>query len=383
MTAQQATGLGQRPALVVIGPVGRLAELVVADLAVDRDHFVIGSLDDVAALAASDQPAADGTGPNTTAAVDVLVMAGTGRRDVDGSGIGLVNLELLHAAIDGLSGRAISSMLVVSSALIYDSSRDHPLPIDESAVPAGGMLGATPPSEPAVASRLAAERMAADAVRRRMGESSSTEAGPIRLVVLRAVICGGTAARPWFSRSLFARRRVVVQNAAPLQMVHLDDVVSAVRHALDAPIEGTFNIAADGWMTEQTLAHLADRKVRVAAPLWLMRAINSVGWMLGRASTPSTMLGHLVTPTMASSAALRSTGWKPMHSNEEAFLTSSYPSWWGSLTARRRQDVSLGLFVSALVGSVVGLVGMIRRASTATFVSNDEPALGGSPDRSR
>lgn len=350
MGANASAARPKRRPVVVVGAVGRLAEMVVTDLGADR--------------AVCSVPSAEMVRADVDGSIDLILIGGTGKRDVDGSGIGLVDLDTITATLHALPRATVTTAVVLSSALVYDSCRDQPLPIDESAIPAGGHRGAPEPNEPAIASRLAAERAAAEWCQP-SGSAVGDESRRVRLVILRPVICGGTAARPWFSRSLFAQRRVVTQHAAPLQMVHLDDAVSAVRHSLDTDIAGIFNVAADGWMNEETLANLADRKVRIKVHPTTLRMINGVGWILGRASTPSTLLGHLLTPSMVSSASLRSTGWKPMHSNEEAFLTSSYPSWWGSLTARRRQDVSLGAFVAVIVASIGTVVASVRRAGSS------------------
>ena len=62
---------------------------------------------------------------------------------------------------------------------------------------------------------------------------------------------------------------------------------------------------------------------------------------------------------------LRAEGWAPVSNNEEAFVVGSRPGWWASLSARRRQELSLaglGVGLGAIVGAVVALVRRARRA---------------------
>jgi nucleoside-diphosphate-sugar epimerase len=137
-----------------------------------------------------------------------------------------------------------------------------------------------------------------------------------------------------------------------VQAVHVDDVASAVALAVERRLDGTFNVAPDGWIPDSTARAVAGGPLRVALPEpvveWLTRASPAV-------------LAYAVHPWVVANDRLRAEGWEPEHSNEEA-LVATHAASWRDMSPRRRQEVALGATGVALAGTVAGAIALIRRS---------------------
>jgi hypothetical protein len=58
---------------------------------------------------------------------------------------------------------------------------------------------------------------------------------------------------------------------------------------------------------------------------------------------------------------LRSTGWAPTFSNEEAYVLGTPPPTWMSFAQRRRQELALSAFGLAAAAAAAGAGAMARR----------------------
>ena len=110
------------------------------------------------------------------------------------------------------------------------------------------------------------------------------------------------------------------------QLVHEDDVVSAIVGLLDARAGGAFNVAGDGTLTWGESAELIGLKIR-AMSMKTTRRIYAAAWALHapRVESPPGNLNFLRYPWVVSNEKLKSEiGWQPTATTREVFVETMY-----------------------------------------------------------
>jgi UDP-glucose 4-epimerase len=110
------------------------------------------------------------------------------------------------------------------------------------------------------------------------------------------------------------------------QLVHEDDVVSAIIGLLDARAGGAFNVAGDGTMTWGESAELIGLKTRVMS-MKATRRIYAAAWTLHapRVESPPGKLSFIRYPWVVSNEKLKSEiGWQPTATTREVFVETMY-----------------------------------------------------------
>ena len=105
------------------------------------------------------------------------------------------------------------------------------------------------------------------------------------------------------------------------QLVHEDDVVSALFALLDGKHGGAYNLAGDGLLTWRRAAELIDKKAREVS-LKNMKRFSGAMWRLRvpRTEAPAGNLDFLRYPWLVSTEKLKSTaGWQPRYDALETF----------------------------------------------------------------
>ena len=105
------------------------------------------------------------------------------------------------------------------------------------------------------------------------------------------------------------------------QLVHEDDVVSALIALLDGKHAGAFNLAGDGLLTWGRAAELVGKKTRNIS-LKTMKRVNNAMWKLRvpRTEAPAGNLDFIRYPWVVSTEKLKSTaGWQPKYDTLETF----------------------------------------------------------------
>ncbi|MGH2982749.1 MAG: NAD-dependent epimerase/dehydratase family protein [Solirubrobacterales bacterium] len=105
------------------------------------------------------------------------------------------------------------------------------------------------------------------------------------------------------------------------QLVHEDDVVSALIALLDGKHDGAFNLAGDGLLTWGRAAELLGKKTRRIS-LKNMKRLNGLMWRLHvpRTEAPPGNLDFLRYPWVVSTEKLKSTtNWQPRYDTLETF----------------------------------------------------------------
>jgi UDP-glucose 4-epimerase len=282
-------------------------------------------------------------------AVDVLVHLATVVDPIpDESLMARVNVEGTRRVLDAAAAVGVRKVIRVSSAAVYGAWPNNAVPMTEDAT-----LRPNPGFAPAV---HAAE------VERLLGEWRE-EHPAATVTTLRSAPVLGAGAERLPSRLLLGRPPLRVRGAGPpVQVVHVDDLVSALMLAVAEDLPGTYNVAADGWLGADDARALLPRSFVPALPAELLERILARSWASGLGDVPPSVVPYLVHPWVVANDRLRAAGWRPEHTNEEAILEGldSLP------TPRYGRALLIGGMASAALGVIAGLAIRTWRRRAAT-----------------
>ena len=130
-------------------------------------------------------------------------------------------------------------------------------------------------------------------------------------------IFGGQLARPAMFRP--GRLPVLpVPRGLQLQAVHAGDVARALAAAVEEPVRGAFNLAADGVLGREELGELLETRT-VEVPPWVVAPALQGAWHARLAPVPGTLAtAALRLPVLDSTRAREALGWQPRHTALEA-----------------------------------------------------------------
>jgi nucleoside-diphosphate-sugar epimerase len=148
----------------------------------------------------------------------------------------------------------------------------------------------------------------------------------------------------------------VGDDVPPVQYLHQDDLADAVVLACEAELDGVFNVAPDGWMSEEEARALTAGPLRVRIPSRVRRVVPGLG-----PNVPADVLPYLLHPWVVANDRLRAAGWIPRYTSEEAFVAGAGVPGWQSLSLGRRQAIALGGVGAAAGGAVAAAVALYRR----------------------
>jgi hypothetical protein len=106
--------------------------------------------------------------------------------------------------------------------------------------------------------------------------------------------------------------------AAPVQVVHVDDLTSALALAATSDLPGAFNVAADGWLDAAEARDLIPRTSAPSLPTEVLERWLRATWDLGLGDVPPGILPYLAHPWVIGNERLRAAGWSPAHTNADA-----------------------------------------------------------------
>lgn len=172
-----------------------------------------------------------------------------------------VNVDGTRHFLDACLAARVDRALVLGSTTAYGAQPDNPVPLTES-----DPLRAQPAFQYAYEKRRCDE-LCADFRRRNPA---------IALVHGRAPIVLGPHVDNYVSRVLFKPKVVGFRDAdPPMQFLHEDDIAAAVLAAVDARIEGPYNIAPPGTIRYLELVHDFKRKP-LLLPATILGAVAAI-----------------------------------------------------------------------------------------------------------
>jgi UDP-glucose 4-epimerase len=219
-----------------------------------------------------------------------------------------IDVNGTQAVLQAASEAGVRQVLVTSSASAYGAFPDNPRPIAED-WPVRG------------ASDFAYARDKADADR--VCQLWAAEHPDRTMTIVRPAIVFGPnvdnyLVRVWENAAFLP---IIDGVEAELQLIHEDDVVSAIVTLLDGGHGGAFNVAADGTMGWGEGAELVGLRTRTISMKAVTR-IYSLAWRLRvpRVEAPAGNLRFLRHPWVVSNEKLKATGWEPTRETREIFM---------------------------------------------------------------
>jgi nucleoside-diphosphate-sugar epimerase len=220
-----------------------------------------------------------------------------------------VNVGGTRRVLDTATRAGIAKVVRPSSTAVYGAWANNPVPLTEDAPlrPSPGYLPAIVDAE--------CERLLAEWERTQPGRHA------VRLRIAPVV---GAGAHSLFAAAALGRAPVRVRGAAPpVQVVHVDDAAAALEVATNADVDGAYNVAADGWLASEDAAALLPGRRVPGMPYDVAARVLAAGWSTGLGDAPPSVLPYLANPWVVANDRLKSTGWKPRHSNDEAILLAT------------------------------------------------------------
>lgn len=220
-----------------------------------------------------------------------------------------VNVEGFRNVLAAASVAGVRKVVRASSAAVYGAWPNNPVPLSEDA-PLRPNPGYAPASYDAECERLLAEWA---------GQRDGRVATRLRIAPVV-----GPGAQGLFANAATGHAPVVVRGAAPpVQVVHVDDAASALALAARDDMPGTFNVAADGWLSHEDALAITGRRQLPGLPYEAADRLLAALWATGLGDAPASVLPYLVHPWVIANDRLKAAGWSPRHTNEEAILLAS------------------------------------------------------------
>jgi UDP-glucose 4-epimerase len=196
--------------------------------------------------------------------------------------------------------------LMASSATVYGSFPDNPVPADET-----WPIRARPNYRYAV-DKTEIERLIVELGR---------DVPEVAISWTRPAIIYGPQVDNYLSKFLIYLRVIILMDGfdCPLQFVHEDDVAAATWQILQAGGRGPYNIGPPDWVHLSEIAKYSGRPI-ITLPFWLVRGITTCWWSLRLPmfEFPVGMLYFLRYPWVAAPNRLeRELGFHFQHSGHE------------------------------------------------------------------
>ena len=275
----------------------------------------------------------------------IHLASGTGA-ELDGTGVSGVDVPGTRALLAALG--PVDSMVVLSSATVYGAWPQNPVPLTERAAvrPNPGLEFANEKAE----------------VERLTLNWAAVAAFDPAVAILRPTLTLSAESLDWMERSAWG---VVGLRAGsdvpPAQFLHLDDLASAIELARSLRLDGSFNVAPDGWIPPDDLVGLRGAGPRFPLPPPVAARLASLSYRMSLSSTPSGAVPYTMYSWVVANDRLRAAGWTPESTNEETFVAGTRAGPWATLNARRRQELGLAVAVFGVIGLVVAVVMALRR----------------------
>jgi nucleoside-diphosphate-sugar epimerase len=328
----------ERSTVVVVGPDGPLRHRVTALLeespAVAQVDVVdpAGSLTDVEARLAG--------------ATTVVDLARRPRPDPSAGPEPAISQQT-GVLVEAAAAAGVGHVVVVSSAAVYGARAGNPVPLTEEA-----------PLHPNPGADYAVEK--AEIERRWAAWDDGAEG--TALAVLRPALVVGDHEERWLAVALRAASwMATVEGDAPAQFLHVDDLAAAVVVAVERRLDGTYNVAPEGWLSPGEVRALTGVLPRLPVPRRLAISVARWSWHRGVGSLPPGLIPYGAQPWVVAGDRLRAEGWEARHSNAEALVEAYEGMPWTRLSPKRRQELALGTATAAVVAGPLALAALGRR----------------------
>ncbi len=258
-----------------------------------------------------------------------------------------INVEGTRNVLEAAAATGVGKVVYPSSATVYGAHPDNPVPLTESS-----------PLRPNEGFAYAMHKFDTEA---QMDSFAATHPDVV-VTVLRAATVFGPTVENFMSRLLEAPRLTTVKGfLPPWQLLHEEDMASAVRLAVERDLPGVYNVACDGWLDARDVERLSGKK-RVILPESVAFGMADRLWRSGLTLAPPGELHYVMHPWVVDNAKLRAAGWSPRHHNADTLTEAldAHRHWISMGAARMRKD-SFAKGAAATLGAI-GALALVRRA---------------------
>jgi nucleoside-diphosphate-sugar epimerase len=215
-----------------------------------------------------------------------------------------INIDGTMNVLAAARAAGVGRVVYLSSVVAYGAHPDNDLPLTEASPLRGNPGFAYAEHKREVEELLWLWHAAGD--------------GPA-VTVLRSAAVFGPGVQNFLTRVLELPVLPDLPDAPPLQFVHVDDVVDAVVHAIDAGLDGAYNVAPDGWLDYARVLALVGRRT-LAIDHARLRDLVERMHRTGLGELEPGVVELFRHPWVLANDRLRATGWEPTRSNEETLL---------------------------------------------------------------
>jgi UDP-glucose 4-epimerase len=219
-----------------------------------------------------------------------------------------IDVNGTQAVLQAAADAGVKQVIQTSSATAYGAFPDNPKPIAEDWPVRGA------PDFPYAKHKADSDRIA---------QLWALQNPDAVMTIVRPSIVFGPSVDNYIVRAFANNPFVPLLDGVDqeFQLVHEDDVISALIALLDGKHEGAFNLAGDGLMTWGRAAEIVGKKTRTIS-LKNMKRFNNAMWKLHvpRTEAPAGNLDFIRYPWVVSTEKLKSTaGWEPKYDTLETF----------------------------------------------------------------
>lgn len=220
-------------------------------------------------------------------------------RDVDE-----INEKTTRQVFEAAARQGVNKLVVTSSVVAYGLHADNPIPLTEDS--------ALRPNPGNYYSRAkAANERYLDQFERQHPNMIVTRLRPCTVI--------GPHAPPANMASLTGKTGILVSGSnPPIQLVHEEDMATALHLAIAKDLPGVYNVTSDEPRTLEELMHLRGGNT-LSLPYPVARAAMWLAWRMGSSVFAPEWADLSRYPLVASNEKLKKMGWKPRYTTAQAF----------------------------------------------------------------
>ena len=249
------------------------------------------------------------------------------------------NLTVLRHVLDATEAIEPAQFVHLSSGTVYGAWPDNAVPLTEETAP-----------RPNPKLAYAVEKRAAEVVVERWAEAHPE----VAVALLRPACTVGSEEHPLYQALGASKRPPLGAEGRLVQYLHVDDLANAVLHTFEQGLAGTYNVASDGGIQEEVAGALAGRSAALPLPAPVRAAASAWRWRLWRQGAPPGARPYAENTWVIAGDKLRSAGWQPEYSSEQALVVSDERAHWDDLPPGRLVSATLAAAAVMVVAAGAG-----------------------------
>lgn len=280
----------------------------------------------------------------------VLHLAGLHHPDVAPADRRAANVRGTANVLEAASAAGVRHVTLVTSAMVYGALPDNPVPLDES-MPLRAVR-----DDSLVGDFVEVERQA---------ESHRHTDPGVAVAVLRPATLCGPGADSVLTRHFESPRLLVVRGSAPLwQFCHVADLEAACVVAVLRRLDGAYDVAADGWLTQAEVEEVASKR-RLEIPSVVAFATAERLHRAGVTRAPASELAYLAHPWVVAGQRLRAEGWCAAYGNADALraqlaLAAEHVAVGGRRVGRGEATAAAAAGAAGATAALLGAAAVVR-----------------------